>query len=199
MAIAPNDDRLPPDLVAFARRTAEPVFAANCAQCHGSDLKGRIETGAPNLTDDNWLYRHSLFDIERVILYGLRSGHSKGIDVTEMPAFGQRGQLTSDEIGDVVQDVLKLSHRPFDPAAAERGQAVFAQHCADCHDTDGSGNPDYGTPDLTVNVWDYGGTPAQIRDSIYFGRHGMMPAFYGKLTLPQIRAIAVTLHASSKE
>jgi cytochrome c oxidase cbb3-type subunit 3 len=198
MAIAPNDDHLPPDLVSFARRTADPVFAANCAECHGADMKGRVETGAPNLTDANWLYRRSLFDIERVILYGLRSGHSKGIDVTEMPAFGQRGQMTPEEIDDAVQYVLQLSRRPFEVGAAERGQALFLQRCADCHDTGGEGNPDYGTPDLTANAWDYGGTPAQIRDSIYYGRHGVMPAFYGKLTLPQIRALVVTLHASAK-
>jgi cytochrome c oxidase cbb3-type subunit 3 len=199
MAISPGYNSLPPDLVSFAKRIAMPTFAENCAACHGADMKGRMETGAPNLTDGTWLYRHNLFDTERIILYGLRSGHSKGIDVTEMPAFGERGQLTSGEIDEVVQYVLQLSHRPYDAGAAEQGKPLFFQHCADCHDTGGEGNPDYGTPDLTANVWDYGGTPAQIRDSIYYGRHGIMPAFYGKLTLLQIRALAVTLHASPRK
>ena len=197
MAISPSDNALPPDLVRFAKRIADPVFAANCAGCHGSDWKGRIDIGAPNLTDTTWLYRHSVFDIERVILYGLRSGHAKGIDVTEMPAFGQRGQMDSADIGNVVQYVMQLSGRPVDANAAALGQPLFMQFCADCHDTDGEGNPDYGSPDLTANVWDYGGTPRQLANSIYFGRHGVMPAFYGKISLVEARALAVTIHGTS--
>jgi cytochrome c oxidase cbb3-type subunit III len=32
------------------------VFADACAQCHGPDGKGKLDTGAPNLTDAIWLY-----------------------------------------------------------------------------------------------------------------------------------------------
>lgn len=32
------------------------VFAQNCAACHGADAKGMHAIGAPNLTDDIWLY-----------------------------------------------------------------------------------------------------------------------------------------------
>ncbi len=34
----------------------QPVFAENCASCHGEDAKGLPETGAPNLSDSLWLY-----------------------------------------------------------------------------------------------------------------------------------------------
>jgi cytochrome c oxidase cbb3-type subunit 3 len=34
----------------------KPIFAANCAACHGPDGKGNREFGAPNLTDGIWLY-----------------------------------------------------------------------------------------------------------------------------------------------
>lgn len=40
---------------ASARRGAA-VFAANCTACHGVDGKGSRALGAPNLTDDIWLY-----------------------------------------------------------------------------------------------------------------------------------------------
>ncbi|MBD3760940.1 cytochrome-c oxidase, cbb3-type subunit III [Rhizorhabdus sp.] len=40
---------------AGARRGA-PLFAANCAICHGADAKGNRQFGAPNLTDAIWLY-----------------------------------------------------------------------------------------------------------------------------------------------
>lgn len=32
------------------------IFATNCAACHGADGKGNQMVGAPNLTDDTWLY-----------------------------------------------------------------------------------------------------------------------------------------------
>ena len=32
------------------------VFVQNCAVCHGHNAKGNISMGAPNLTDDIWLY-----------------------------------------------------------------------------------------------------------------------------------------------
>ncbi|WP_324751715.1 cytochrome-c oxidase, cbb3-type subunit III [Roseovarius sp. Pro17] len=32
------------------------IFAENCASCHGEDGAGMIELGAPNLTDDSWIY-----------------------------------------------------------------------------------------------------------------------------------------------
>ncbi len=42
------------DKAAVAR--AQPLFADNCAMCHGEDGKGTRELGAPNLTDADWLY-----------------------------------------------------------------------------------------------------------------------------------------------
>ena len=32
------------------------IFAANCAVCHGPQGKGNRSVGAPNLTDQIWLY-----------------------------------------------------------------------------------------------------------------------------------------------
>lgn len=32
------------------------IFAENCASCHGEDGSGNISLGAPNLTDDFWIY-----------------------------------------------------------------------------------------------------------------------------------------------
>lgn len=45
---------LPADDLKAARGAA--VFKANCIACHGSDAKGNIALGAPNLTDKTWLY-----------------------------------------------------------------------------------------------------------------------------------------------
>jgi len=42
------------DEAAAAR--GKPIFAANCAACHGPEGKGNQALGAPNLADELWLY-----------------------------------------------------------------------------------------------------------------------------------------------
>jgi cytochrome c oxidase cbb3-type subunit 3 len=36
--------------------SGKKIFAENCVACHGDDGKGNLELGAPNLTDQIWLY-----------------------------------------------------------------------------------------------------------------------------------------------
>ncbi len=52
---------------------------AVCAGCHGADGAGNPAVGAPNLTDDTWLYGGSLASVQGAI----RNGFSN-----QMPAFG---------------------------------------------------------------------------------------------------------------
>jgi cytochrome c oxidase cbb3-type subunit 3 len=190
-----------PELIRFAANEAKPVFAKECAPCHGKDMKGGASSGAPNLTDKVWLYGNDLFRIERTILYGIRSGQTKANDIADMRAFGQRGLLTETEITNVVQYVLQLSGQPHDADAAATGAEIYSGKglCYDCHAGDGKGNIDYGATDLTVNTWDYGGSPKQLYDSIYYGRHGIMPSWHGKLSLAQIRALAVYVHSAPRK
>ena len=54
---------------AQAVERAAPRFAM-CAACHGADGTGNTMLGAPNLTDDAWLYGASLADIEQSIRNG---------------------------------------------------------------------------------------------------------------------------------
>ncbi len=55
------------------------IFADNCAVCHGPEGKGNRELGAPNLTDQIWLYGSD----KKTIMEGLVNGRG-GI----MPAWG---------------------------------------------------------------------------------------------------------------
>lgn len=57
------------------------VFAANCASCHNDDAKGKVDTGAPNLTDAVWLYGSDPATIFTTVWDG-RQGH--------MPSWEQR-------------------------------------------------------------------------------------------------------------
>jgi cytochrome c oxidase cbb3-type subunit 3 len=57
------------------------VFATSCASCHGDDGKGKRDIGAPNLTDQIWLYGAE----KSVIVDGLWNGRG-GV----MPAWADR-------------------------------------------------------------------------------------------------------------
>ncbi|MEE9273226.1 MAG: cytochrome-c oxidase, cbb3-type subunit III [Robiginitomaculum sp.] len=46
------------------------LFADNCASCHGDNAKGTRELGAPDLTDQNWLYGGDVLTIRNTIFNG---------------------------------------------------------------------------------------------------------------------------------
>ena len=47
----------PPGVSTFGKAEAgKAVYEANCAACHGPDGKGKIDVGAPNLTDHYWMH-----------------------------------------------------------------------------------------------------------------------------------------------
>jgi cytochrome c oxidase cbb3-type subunit 3 len=200
LAAPPESIADQPALVNFASLQASPLYARYCAACHGADMRGNPVLGAPNLTDDVWLYGDgSIVDIERTLLYGIRSGEDKAHNDSEMPAFGQRGILSDTQIRSVVQYLLQLSSRPYEAQAAIDGRAVYngTGTCGDCHGSDARGNTDYGAPDLTRNVWNSGGDPQALYAAIYSGQHHIMPAWFRSLSLEQIRALATYVYAAS--
>jgi len=62
------------------------VFAENCAACHGADAKGNPALGAPNLTDQTWLYGST----EAVIAETISRGRGEASVVSRMPAHKDR-------------------------------------------------------------------------------------------------------------
>lgn len=50
------------------------VFAENCVACHGDDAKGSHDVGAPNLTDDSWIYGGDEQSVYTSVYAG-RQGH----------------------------------------------------------------------------------------------------------------------------
>ena len=61
------------------------LYAENCASCHGEDGKGNREVGAPNLTDQHWVYGGDLQTIINTI-HGGRQGHMPTWDERLTPA-----------------------------------------------------------------------------------------------------------------
>lgn len=81
-----NSDYSTPDNIERIEAGHE-VFLTSCAACHGEDARGIQEVGAPNLTDDYWVYGGDLQTIVTSI-HGGRQGH--------MPTWDER--LTDGEI-----------------------------------------------------------------------------------------------------
>ncbi|HDZ57617.1 MAG TPA: cytochrome-c oxidase, cbb3-type subunit III [Pseudomonas xinjiangensis] len=52
----------------------QKVFQTNCVACHGPEGKGNPLLGAPNLTDDIWLYGSSMLQVQQTLRYG-RNGN----------------------------------------------------------------------------------------------------------------------------
>ena len=83
---------------AEAAQLGEIIYAQNCSVCHGADGSGLHALGAPNLTDDIWLYSGS----RDGIMQTLRQGRAN-----QMPA--QKDLLREDKIHVLTAYVYSLS------------------------------------------------------------------------------------------
>ena len=180
------------ELQQFVMAAGDSLFGDNCATCHGAGGQGF--PGYPNLNDDDWLWGGSLDDIKRTIVVGRRSTHPE-TSFSIMQAYGRDQILSGEEISDLTDYVLQLSGQEHDGAAAARGAQTYAIQCAACHAADGTGDRLQGAPNLTDAIWLYGGDRATIRESIFNGRAGVMPAWEGRLSEAEIAALAVYVHA----
>jgi len=72
---------------------------------------------------------------------------------------------------------LPVAEIASDPAVRKMGMRMFANNCAQCHGGDARGS--YGFPNLADNDWLYGGTPADIKQTLVAGRQAAMPAWKG--------------------
>jgi cytochrome c oxidase cbb3-type subunit 3 len=140
-----------------ARAIGQKLFLNHCAQCHGSDAMGG--RGFPNLTDGDWLYGGDPETIKTSIMNG-RNGVMPALG----PALGEPGVL------DAANYVLSLSGAKHDSERAARGKKTFETVCAACHGPEGRGNQTLGAPNLTDNIWEYGGSLADVVETVTKGR-----------------------------
>ncbi len=182
-----------PALLELANTLGRPLYVRHCSRCHGAAFQGDRAHGVPDLAHGAWLYGNSPVDVEHTILYGIRSGHPKARNVTDMPALVRTGQITPAEAHDVVEFLESLARSPNDHDAAERGRILYfgKGNCYDCHAGDARGVTDYGTPALTGPWYLYGGDRATLYQSILNGRHGKCPAWINVLSPVQTRALAI--------
>jgi cytochrome c oxidase cbb3-type subunit 3 len=171
-----------PEALGIGRR----LFANHCAMCHGSD--GRGARGFPNLTDQEWQWGAGF----EAILTALRQGRQ-----ANMPPLA--AALGEDGLPQVVAYVQQLSGQDADAELAAAGEARFQMVCAACHGMDGGGNPMLGAPDLSNDIWLYGGDAETIAETITSGRNGNMPAQADILDMDQRRLVAAYVLSLSKQ
>lgn len=162
--------------VPAAMRMGQRLFATSCAQCHGSAGSGAY--GFPNLTDHEWQWGQSVEHVQATLQNGR---------MAMMPAWS--AVLDAYGIRDVTEYVVQLSGREADAGQAATGQAQFNQFCAACHGMDGKGQPLMGAPDLTNDIWLYGGSREQITDVLRNGKNGRMPGFSDRLDEDRIHIL----------
>lgn len=168
-----------------AMEAGRSLFLNTCSTCHGSDARGA--KGFPDLTDNDWLYGNSGDQIVHSITHG-RTG--------VMPPLG--AGLGEQGVNEVVAYVRTLSGQTADAELAKSGEAKFTM-CAACHGMDGKGNIALGAPNLTDDIWLYGGSDQALREAIMQGRTGAMPAQKDLLTANKIHVLAAyILSLSSK-
>ncbi|MEO1656612.1 MAG: cytochrome-c oxidase, cbb3-type subunit III [Pseudomonadota bacterium] len=181
-----------PELFQFAMAAGRSAFGDNCATCHG--VGGRGFEGYPSLADDVWLWGGTLSDIKQTLLHGIRAENDE-TRTSLMPAFGEQGILTSEQITDMTTYVMNLSEPQADQEAVARAAPVFQAQCSVCHGNDGRGVRETGGPNLADAEWLYGSDRRQIRRQIYAPRHGVMPYWSDRLDDATITALAVYVHA----
>lgn len=178
-----------PELLQFAMAGGAFVFGENCAPCHGAGGAGA--PGYPVLADDDWIWGGTLDDIYQTIKYGIRSKHDD-TRYSEMIAFGADEILEPAQISAVADYVLSLSGAG---AANEEGAQIFEEQCTACHGEDGTGLAELGGPNLTDDIWLFGGSKDAIVAQIDKPKHGVMPAWVGRLDDAAIKQAAIYVHS----
>jgi len=170
-----------------ALKIGERLFINYCSTCHGSDARGA--RGFPNLRDNDWLWGGTPENIKQTIMHG-RIG---AMPAWEGPLGGERG------VDEVTQYLLSLSGRATITELADKGKVKYNTFCIACHGPTGTGNPALGAPNLTDDVWLYGGSITRIAQSVAGGRNGQMPALGEFLGEAKVHLLAAYVYGLSQE
>lgn len=173
-----------------ALKVGSRLFLQNCSVCHGSNAKGAV--GYPNLTDNDWLYGGEAANI----LTTLHNGRVGG-----MAAW--RDQLGEDGVRAVSEYVLSISGNQegydLDQTMVAQGKVIFNEptNCVLCHGSDAKGMISAGAPNLTDDIWLYGGDRETVRETLRYGRAGVMPKWQTKLGNERIMLLAAYVYSLS--
>ena len=149
----------------------------------------------PNLRDDSWLWGGTLEDIHQPFSTAFAPTTRRRATGARCPHSATTGMLRKRRSATSRNMCCRSRAAPTTQEAAGRGGKIFADNCAPCHGAEGKGNQALGAPDLTDELWLYGGDKATIAETIMRGRGGVMPAWATRLDPETIKELAVYVHS----
>ena len=116
-----------------------------------------------------------------VLFPGLGTRYKGALQWTSARELQSENQVADARFGPVFEAYLKrdLPSVAADARARQIGQRIFLNTCANCHGSDARGAR--GFPNLTDDIWIWGGAPEEIEATITDGREAVMP--------PQLEAL----------
>ena len=173
-----------PSAMASARR----LFNNNCAGCHGEDARGQANM-FPNLRDADWQWGNSEQQLLQTITHGRVAAMISWKTILREQGTRQTARY-----------VLSLSGQQQSGWEADiaAGQKLYKAYCIACHGADGGGVQVLGAPNLTDDIWLYGGDEQTVYQTILNGRSGQMPSQKLRLQPSQIRILTAWLAGGIK-
>ena len=170
-----------------ALKVGERLYANYCTTCHGSDARGA--RGYPNLRDGRLAVgRHAR---------GYQDHHHAGPPGCDARmGSGARRRTRCRRGCPVRSEPVGASHH-F--GTRSQGKAKYEMFCVACHGADGTGNTALGAPNLTDDIWLYGGSLTRISESIAIGRNGKMPAQGEFLGEAKVHLLAAYIYSLSQQ
>jgi cytochrome c oxidase cbb3-type subunit 3 len=160
---------------------------ADTGHCWDGDLR---ELNNPLPRWWMWMFLLScIFSLVYLVLYPGLGSYPGILGYSSDGALMNSMTNANDELKPVYAKYMKqdIQQVAADPKAAEMGQRLFLNSCAQCHGSDAGGSK--GFPNLTDQDWLYGGSPENIKATIVNGRAGVMPPF-PQLDAKQIRDVS---------
>lgn len=178
----------------FATRKGESASKTNQTLGHAFDGIEEYDNPLPKWWFNLFLGT-LLFGILYLILYpglgnwkGLLPGYTGGW--TQVKEWEKEVAQAQEEYGPLFAKyaALPVTEVAKDPKALEMGASLFASYCSICHGSDAKGA--HGFPNLTDDIWRWGGDPDTIQTTILHGRKAAMPAWLNALGEPGVKNVA---------
>lgn len=116
-----------------------------------------------------------VFSLAYLYLYPGLGSYAGSLGWTQTEQFEREVERGNKQSAPIYAQFSSLSTEQLakDQQAMAIGDRLFMNNCAQCHGSDARGSK--GFPDLTDKQWNWGGTPAQVEETIAKGRTGVMP------------------------
>lgn len=132
-----------------------------------------------------------VFSLAYLYLYPGLGSYPGSLGWTEVGQFEREVERGNEQVAPIYAEFAGKTTEQLakDAHAMAIGDRLFMNNCAQCHGSDARGSK--GFPNLTDKQWNWGGTPAQIEETIAKGRTGTMPPMAAAVGTPDdVRNVA---------